>query len=136
MISQTFNIINGKYINNLSHWIVQNGGKIKSVKIDYPTGDDAFYGELSIISEMVGLLELGGLAGEITFSFKDDQTLSISFYGSLPLKSGCYRSIEIDLRGDTAFDKAIDTLADEIKEYVEHNANTDKEQGGSENEPF
>ena len=134
MIEQSFKIINGSCIQSLYQWITRNGGKIKSIRIDYPTGDDAFYGDLSIASEIVGVMELGGLTGEITFTFTDDCTLKIAFYGSLPLKAGCYKATEINLRDKRAFDEAVDTLADEIKGYIATDNNTEAE--GVSDEPF
>ena len=127
MITQSFKIINGSCIQSLYQWITRNGGKIKSIRIEYPTGDDAFYGDLSIASEIVGVMELGGLAGEITFTFTDDATIKISFYGSLPLKAGCYKTAEINLRDKRAFDEAFDTLADEVKAYVKDNSTNEEE---------
>ena len=132
MITQSFNILNGEYVHTISGWVVNNGGKIESIKITHPVGNDAFYGDLSIISEIECLLSLGGLEGKVTFKFIDDKNLKIAFYGSLPMKSGCYREVEIGLRKEDSFDFAIDTLANEIKAYVADN-NTEEE---AEDEPF
>ena len=132
MITQSFNILNGEYVQTISGWIVKNGGEIESIKISHPVGNDPFYGDLSIMSEIECLVSLGGLEGTVTFKFIDDKNLKISFYGSLPMKSGCYREIEISLRKEDSFDFAIDTLADEIKAYVKDNSNEEK----TEDEPF
>lgn len=132
MITQSFNILNGEYVHTISGWVVNNGGKIESIKITHPVGNDPFYGDLSIISEIECLLSLGGLEGKVTFKFIDDKNLKIAFYGSLPMKSGCYREVEIGLREEDSFDFTIDTLANEIKAYVADN-NTEEE---AEDEPF
>lgn len=133
MITQSFNILNGEYVQTISGWVVNNGGEIESIKITHPVGNDPFYGDLSIVSEIECSLSLGGLAGTVTFKFIDDKNLKISFYGSLPMKSGCYREAEIGLRNEDSFDFAIDTLADEIKAYVEDNSTNEEE---TEDEPF
>ena len=52
MITQSFNILNGEYVHTISGWVVNNGGKIESIKITHPMGDDPFYGDLSIVSEI------------------------------------------------------------------------------------
>lgn len=132
MITQSFNILNGEYVHTISGWIVNNGSKIESIKITNPMGDDPFYGDLSIVSEIECLLSLGGLDGTVTFKFIDDKNLKIAFYGSLPMKSGCYREVEIGLRKEDSFDFAIDTLANEIKDYVATDNNTEEET----DEPF
>lgn len=132
MITQSFNILNGEYVQTISGWIVNNGGEIESIKISHPVGNDPFYGDLSIVSEIECLLSLGGLEGTVTFKFIDDKNLKISFYGSLPMKSGCYREVEISLRKEDSFDFAIDTLADEIKDYLADNSTNEEET----NEPF
>ena len=132
MITQSFNILNGEYVHTISGWVVNNGGKIESIKITHPMGDDPFYGDLSIVSEIECLLSLGGLEGKVTFKFIDDKNLKIAFYGSLPMKSGCYREVEIGLRKEDSFDFAIDTLANEIKDYVATDNNTEEET----DEPF
>lgn len=132
MITQRFNILNGEYVHTISGWIVNNGGKIESIKITNPMGNDPFYGDVSIVSEIECLLSLGGLDGTVTFKFIDDKNLKIAFYGSLPMKSGCYREVEIGLRKEDSFEFAIDTLADEIKDYVATDNNTEEET----DEPF
>lgn len=132
MITQRFNILNGEYVHTISGWIVNNGSEIESIKITHPMGDDPFYGDLSIVSEIECLLSLGGLDGTVTFKFIDDKNLKIAFYGSLPMKSGCYREVEIGLRKEDSFDFAIDTLANEIKDYVATDNNTEEET----DEPF
>lgn len=132
MITQSFNILNGEYVQTISGWIVNNGSEIESIKITNPMGDDPFYGDLSIVSEIECLLSLGGLDGTVTFKFIDDKNLKIAFYGSLPMKSGCYREVEIGLRKEDSFDFAIDTLANEIKDYVATDNNTEEET----DEPF
>ena len=132
MITQSFNILNGEYVQTISGWIVNNGSEIESIKITHPMGDDPFYGDLSIVSEIECLLSLGGLEGKVTFKFIDDKNLKIAFYGSLPMKSGCYREVEIGLRKEDSFDFAIDTLANEIKDYVATDNNTEEET----DEPF
>lgn len=132
MITQSFNILNGEYVQTISGWIVNNGSEIESIKITHPMGDDPFYGDLSIVSEIECLLSLGGLDGTVTFKFIDDKNLKIAFYGSLPMKSGCYREVEIGLRKEDSFDFAIDTLANEIKDYVATDNNTEEET----DEPF
>lgn len=132
MITQSFNILNGEYVQTISGWIVNNGSEIENIKITNPMGDDPFYGDLSIVSEIECLLSLGGLDGTVTFKFIDDKNLKIAFYGSLPMKSGCYREVEIGLRKEDSFDFAIDTLANEIKDYVATDNNTEEET----DEPF
>ena len=133
MITQSFNILNGEYVQTISGWVVNNGGEIESIKITHPVGDDPFYGDLSIISEIECLISLGGLDGTVTFKFIDDKNLKIAFYGSLPMKSGCYREVEIGLRKEDSFEFAIDTLADEVKAYVADNSTNEEE---AEDEPF
>lgn len=133
MITQSFNILNGEYVHTISGWVVNNGGKIESIKITHPVGNDPFYGDLSIASEIECLLSLGGLEGTVTFKFIDDKNLKIAFYGSLPMKSGCYREVEIGLRNEDSFDFAIDTLTDEVKAYVADNSTNEEE---AEDEPF
>lgn len=122
MITQSFNILNGEYVQTISGWVVNNGGEIKSIKITHPVGNDPFYGDLSIISEIEFLLSLGGLEGTVTFKFVDDKNLKIAFYGSLPMKSSCYRTVTIALKKEDSFDFAIDTLADKVKAYVTDNS--------------
>lgn len=137
MITQSFNILNGEYVQTISGWIIKNGGEIESIKISHPVGNDPFYGDLSIISEIECSLSLGGLAGTVTFKFIDDKNLKISFYGSLPMKSGCYREAEIGLRNEDSFDFAIDTLADEIKDYLADNSKEEEaESEDVSDEPF
>lgn len=133
MIKQSFKILNGEYVQTISGWVVNNGGEIESIKINHPVGNDPFYGDLSIVSEIECSLSLGGLNGTVTFKFIDDKNLKIAFYGSLPMKSGCYREVEIGLRNEESFDFAIDTLADEIKNYVADNSTNEEE---TEDEPF
>lgn len=133
MITQSFKILNGEYVHTISGWVVNNGGEIESIKITHPVGNDPFYGDLSIVSEIECLLSLGGLEGTVTFKFIDDKNLKIAFYGSLPMKSGCYREVEIGLRNEDSFEFAIDTLADEVKAYVADNSTNEEE---AENEPF
>ena len=133
MITQSFNILNGEYIQTLSKWITNNGGEIESIKITHPVGNDPFYGNISIIAEIECLLSLGGLEGHVYFKFVDDKNLKISFYGSLHMKPGCYREVEIGLRNEESFDSAIDTLADEIKNYVADNSTNEEV---TEDEPF
>lgn len=133
MIKQSFNILNGEYVQTISGWVVNHSGEIESIKITNPVGNDPFYGDLSIVSEIECLLSLGGLEGTVTFKFVDDKNLKIAFYGSLPMKSGCYREVEISLRKEDSFNFAIDTLADEIKAYVEDNSTNEEE---TEDEPF
>lgn len=135
MIKQSFKILNGEYVQTLSQWITNNCGEIESIKITHPVGNDPFYGDLSIVSEIECLLSLGGLDGTVTFKFMDDKNLKIAFYGSLPMKPGCYREVEIGLRKKDSFDFAIDTLADEIKNYVADNSTNENEEE-TEDEPF
>lgn len=137
MITQSFNILNGEYVQTISGWVVNNGGEIESIKITHPVGNDPFYGDLSIISEIECLLSLGGLEGTVTFKFVDDKKLKIAFYGSLPMKSSCYRAVEISLRKENSFDFAIDTLADRVKAYVEDNSKEEEaESEDVSDEPF
>lgn len=134
MIEQKFRIINGTYVSSLGRWISNNLGTVKSIKIAYPTGNDKFYDDLSIVSEVEGSIKLGGLDGIITFTFVDDKTLKIAFYGALPLKSGCYKEKEINLRSVDEFDTAVDEITDVAKAYIEENEEAESEDVSD--EPF
>lgn len=134
MITQTFKLINGEYVNGIVHWLNRNDGTIESIKISHPTGHDPFYGDMSIISELESRIALGGLDGTMEFKFPDDKTLKITFYGALPLKEGCYQESEISLNNTDSFDFAIDTIADSIKAYLEENEEETTEEASD--EPF